>query len=80
MRLANADAILERLKPFNLQAAFNGHYHAFTETKAGETIVTTNRCCSFARNNHDGSKEKGYFLVEAKEGRLKRQFVEVKKG
>ena len=68
------------MKPFNLAAAFNGHYHAFTEKKIGESIVTTNRCCSHAKNNHDGTKEKGYFLVDAKDGKLNRQFVEVKKG
>ena len=80
MRLANTEAIMDRLKPFNLAAAFNGHYHAFTEKKIGESIVTTNRCCSHAKSNHDGTKEKGYFLVDAKDGKLNRQFVEVKKG
>ena len=40
----------------------------------------TNRCCSFARNNHDGSKEKGFFVVDAKDGKLARTFVEVKAG
>lgn len=80
MRLTNADAILDRLKPFALQAAFNGHYHALTEKKVASTIITTNRCCSFARNNHDGSKEKGYFVLEAKDGQLTRSFAEVKLG
>ncbi len=80
MRLSNADAILERFKPFNLQSVYNGHYHAFTEKNAGDAIITTNRCCAFARNNHDGSKEKGYFAIDAKDGRLSRTFYEVKLG
>jgi 3',5'-cyclic AMP phosphodiesterase CpdA len=80
MRLTNADALLDRFKPFNLKAVFNGHYHAFTENKARETVVTTNRCCAHARHNHDGTKEKGYFVVDAKDGRLSRSFVEVKVG
>lgn len=80
MRLTNADAILDRFKPVNLRAAFNGHYHAFTENTARETVVTTNRCCAHARHNHDGTKEKGYFVVDAKDGRVTRAFVEVKPG
>ena len=80
MRLANADAVLDHFKPLNLRGVFNGHYHAFTEKKVGTTIVTTNRCCSHARNNHDGTKPKGYFLCETKDGSVAREFVEVKPG
>src|SRR5206468_6314048 len=57
---------------------FNGHFHGFTESKAGSTILTTNRCCAISRKNHDGTKEKGYFLCAAKEGRIERKFIEVK--
>jgi 3',5'-cyclic AMP phosphodiesterase CpdA len=77
-RVTNADAVLERFKAVNLRAVLNGHYHGFTEKKAGDAVVTTNRCCAFARNNHDGTKEKGYFLCTAKNGKLTREFVEVK--
>jgi hypothetical protein len=42
------------------------------------TVFTTNKCCSISRGNHDGTKEKGYFLCRAKEGRIEREFVEVK--
>src|SRR5262249_55410346 len=76
-RPGNADKVLERFKEFNLQAVFNGHFHAFTERKVGQTVLTTNRCCSFSRNNHDGSKEKGYFVCHAKDGKIERTFVEV---
>ena len=79
-RATNADDVLERFKDHNLQAVFNGHFHASTERKVGNTTLTTNRCCSFSRNNHDGSKEKGYFLCQAKDGKITRQFVEFKKG
>ena len=77
-RPTNADVLLERFKPFNLQAIFCGHYHAFTEGKVGSAIATTNRCCSFVRGNHDKSSEKGYFLCHARDGKLTRTFVEVK--
>src|SRR5262245_35291838 len=77
-RPKNADDVLKRLIDYNLRAAFSGHYHAFTETKTGDAVLTTNRCCAFARGNHDGTKEKGYFLVTAQGGKLERVFVEVK--
>ena len=77
-RPINADDLLERFKEFNLQAVFSGHFHAFTERVIGATTFTTNRCCSLKRGNHDNSKEKGYFLCEAKDGRITRTFVEFK--
>jgi 3',5'-cyclic AMP phosphodiesterase CpdA len=79
-RPLNADDLLARFKEHNLQAVFNGHFHGFTERQVGPTTLTTNRCCSFSRTNHDGTKEKGYFLCQAKAGRVSRTFVEVKPG
>jgi Icc-related predicted phosphoesterase len=79
-RATNADDVLARFKEHNLQAVFNGHFHASTERKVGKTILTTNRCCSFSRQNHDGSREKGYFLCRAKDGTITREFVEYKQG
>ena len=76
-RPTNADALLERFKAFNLQAAFCGHFHGFTERRLGDTVLTTNRCCSAWRANHDFSKEKGWFLCEAKDGKITRTFVEI---
>ena len=75
-RATNAEAVLERFKEHALVAVFNGHYHAKTERMLGQTTLTTNRCCSFSRKNHDNSKEKGYFLCEARDGKVTRQFVE----
>jgi 3',5'-cyclic AMP phosphodiesterase CpdA len=80
MRPKNADEVLKRLIDYNLRAAYSGHYHAFTEKKAGDAVLTTNKCCAFSKGNHDGTKEKGYFLVTAKDGKLTRRFVEVKAG
>jgi predicted phosphodiesterase len=76
-RPSNADALLERFLDFNLKAVFSGHYHAFTERKSHSTILTTNRCCALKRGNHDGTKEKGYFVCDVRNGQLTRKFVEV---
>jgi 3',5'-cyclic AMP phosphodiesterase CpdA len=78
LRPTNAVEVLNRLKEFNLLAAFSGHFHGFTERMIEKTVLTTNRCCSFRKNNHDGSKEKGWFLCQAKAGTLARTFVEMK--
>lgn len=77
-RPSNADDLLARFKNFNLVAVFNGHYHGFTERRARDTVFTTNRCCSIARDNHDQTTEKGYFLCRARGGRIAREFIEVK--
>jgi hypothetical protein len=77
MRPKNADAVFERLKGVNLRHVFGGHYHAYTETKLNDLVCVTNRCCSFRRMNHDGSKEKGYWICRAAEGKVTREFVEV---
>lgn len=79
MRPLNANDLLERFRPFNLVAVFNGHFHGFTQRQAGRTTLTTNRCCAISRNNHDGTPEKGYFLCTASEGEIRREFVEVKR-
>jgi predicted phosphodiesterase len=79
-RPGNADALLERLIGHNLQAVFSGHFHGFTERTLGAVTLTTDRCCAISRANHDGTPEKGYFLCEAKAGRISRSFVEVVPG
>ena len=76
--LKNAEAVLERFKGTNLQAAYSGHFHGFTELKAQNAILTTNKCCSYHRANHHKTPEKGYFHCQAKQGKLIRKFVEVK--
>lgn len=76
-RPTNADDVLARFKEHNLQAVFGGHFHGFTERQVGAVTLTTNRCCSFSKGNHDGTKEKGYFLCQAKDGKVRRTFVQV---
>jgi len=75
-RPKNADDLLDRFREFNLQAVYNGHYHAFTERKRGEVTLTTDKCCALKRNNHDGTKEKGYFICSIRDGVITRDFVE----
>lgn len=77
-RPLNADDLLERFQDFNVVAVFNGHYHGFTEHQVRETVFTTNKCCSISRGNHDQTTEKGYFLCRARDGRITREFIEVK--
>ena len=77
-RPLNADAVLQHFIGFNLQAVFSGHFHAFTTMKVGQVTLTTNRCCAISRANHDGTKEKGYFVCQAKNGTITKSFVEVK--
>jgi hypothetical protein len=79
-RPKNADEVLQPFMDFNLQAVFNGHFHAFTERTRWHATLTTDKCCSFHHANHDGSKEKGYFVCRAKGGKIERTFVEVKVG
>ena len=74
----NADDLLERFQDFNVVAVFNGHFHGFTEHEVRGTVFTTNKCCSISRGNHDQTTEKGYFLCRAQDGRITREFIEVK--
>jgi hypothetical protein len=76
-RSTNADALLDRFKPYNLRAVFGGHYHAYTATTLREIPIKTNRCCSLKKGNHDGTKEKGYFLCSAKDGLVTPTFVQM---
>lgn len=76
-RVTNPDAMLDRLKPFNLRAIFNGHFHGYTERTRGDWLITTNRCCARQRENHDGTKEKGFFACKARDGKIIREFVQV---
>ncbi len=79
-RPKNADDLLGMFRDYNLQAVLNGHYHAYTERTAGAVTITTDRCCSRVRFNHDGSTQKGWFVCTAKEGKIQRRFVEIPEG
>jgi 3',5'-cyclic AMP phosphodiesterase CpdA len=75
-RPLNADDLLAGFDGWDVRSFFSGHYHAYTECRQGTATVTTNRCCALKRNNHDGTKQKGYFVCEVVEGALVRRFVE----
>ncbi len=76
VRPLNADALLDRLRGFNVQAIFSGHYHGYTEHQIRGATLTTDRCCSRIRENHDGTKEKGWFVCQTGKGQVTRRFVE----
>ena len=76
MRPLNADKLLAKFDGWNTRAFFSGHFHGFTECLHGDAPMTTDRCCSLVRNNHDGTKEKGYFVCTVSGGALTRKFVE----
>lgn len=78
-RPKNADDLLKRFAPFNVAAIFNGHFHGYTATLFNEALMTTDRCCARSRENHDGSPLKGWFVCEARQGRISRRFVAVPK-
>ena len=74
-RPLNADDLLARFRSFNLRAAFSGHWHGFSERQLRDATLTTDRCCSRVRANHDGSIVKGWFVCKVAGGELNRTFV-----
>lgn len=76
-RPRNAEDALDLFREHNLRAVFNGHFHGLTEREWNHASVATNRCCALKRANHDGSKEKGYFLCTMRDGTVSREFVAV---
>ncbi len=75
-RVTNADEVLGLFRDHNLRHVFNGHYHALTERQHGAYRLTTDRCLSFCRNNHDGSPQKGWFRAKAQGETIAYEFVE----
>jgi hypothetical protein len=78
-RPLNADDFLSRFIDFNLHCVFSGHWHGFTEKAWIDALLTTNRCCSRVRGNHDGTREKGWFVCRLKDGKVNREFLEIPK-
>jgi 3',5'-cyclic AMP phosphodiesterase CpdA len=76
-RPQNADALLEHLAGLNIKAIFCGHFHGYTRKPVLQTMAYTNRCCALKRNNHDRSREKGFFICEATPEEVRVRFVEV---
>lgn len=76
-RPQNASDVLAPFKDVNVQAVFNGHFHATTTRHWRAATLTTDKCCSYHHANHDGSPEKGYFFCTARQGKISREFVQV---
>jgi hypothetical protein len=62
----NADDLLRRCAPLNVQAIFSGHFHGFTE-----------RHFEKVRDNHDGSPEKRWFVCRAASGEIRRKICRI---
>jgi 3',5'-cyclic AMP phosphodiesterase CpdA len=76
LRLTNADEVLALFEGHNPKHIFSGHFHGLSERKHGDAVLTTCRCLSFSRGNHDGSPEKGFFRCHVKGEELTYEFVE----
>lgn len=64
LRPLNARRLVERFHDHRLLATFSGHWHGLTERQQGAVHLSTGRCCSWWRDNHDFSDEKGYTLCK----------------
>jgi 3',5'-cyclic AMP phosphodiesterase CpdA len=72
----NALEVLGRFRGHDLRSAFTGHAHRITWREVGGVTITTNRCCSFREPNHDGVRDKAYFVCRANaDGTVSRRFV-----
>jgi predicted MPP superfamily phosphohydrolase len=77
LRPLNAGLVLERFKKHSLRGVLSGHWHGITEREQGDVMLSTSRCCSWWRDNHDGSDLKGYTLCQVRDGTLTHRFVPV---
>jgi 3',5'-cyclic AMP phosphodiesterase CpdA len=78
MRLTNADDVLALFDGHNLKHVFSGHFHGLSDRKHNNVVLTTCRCLSFSRGNHDGSPQKGFYQCHVKGEELTYEFVEYK--
>jgi hypothetical protein len=72
----NADDLLDHFLDFNLRAVFCGHYHGYSARTFRSATITTDRCCSRVRRNHDFSRGKGWFVCRTNAGQVLRRFVQ----
>ena len=77
LRPLNTNQLVERLRGHNVRHVFCGHWHGWTERRQRAVPVTTGRCCSWWRTNHDRSDERGYFLSRVTGDTLLHEFVAV---
>jgi 3',5'-cyclic AMP phosphodiesterase CpdA len=76
-RPVNADAVLNLFAAHKLAGIISGHFHGHTERRWRNALLTTSRCLSVSRDNHDGTKQKGFLLFTAANEKLTYRFVEV---
>jgi len=77
LRLRNADAVLGLFRGHALKLVLSGHFHGFTQRSWGTSVLVTNRCLAASRDNHDGSREKGFLACRVEGDRVRYQFVQV---
>ena len=77
LRPLNAREVTARLQGRNVAGIFCGHWHGLSERTERSMPVSIGRCCSWWRENHDGTDRKGYFLCHATSAGLTHEFVEV---
>ncbi len=77
LRPLNVHQLLDRFRAHQLLATFSGHWHGLTERTEGSIHLSTSRCCSWWRENHDGSPEKGYTECHVNGGAVQHAFVAV---
>lgn len=77
LRPLNAGDVNARLSSYNVQGVLCGHWHGWTERDERGIPFSTGRCCSWWRENHDGSDLKGYTICRAGSQGLSHGFVAV---
>ena len=77
LRPVNADEVLERFARHDLREVFSGHWHGQSFRQEENVGLSTGRCCSRWRKNHDGSPAKGFVACSVRAGVVSRRFVEV---
>jgi len=80
LRPVNSASLINRLRPFAFQASFSGHWHGWTEPVERGVHLSTGRCCSWWRANHDGSPLKGFALCRVRDGMVRHEFIKVGEG
>ena len=76
-RPTNADDALDLFRGIDLRAVFSGHFHGRTERESSGALLVTNQCCALKRNNHDGSREKGYYLCTVEGDQVTQESIAV---
>jgi calcineurin-like phosphoesterase family protein len=77
-RTPNADEVIEVFRGRRLLAVVGAHFHGNNERRENGILFTTTACATSTRNNHDGTKAKGYRVFTVREGReITTEFREV---